>query len=67
VTQHLCEPRRYLTRNELAARWRVSRRTLERWAAEGYGPPVVAIGGNVRYRLTEIETWEARQTRSSRG
>ena len=51
---------RYLTQRELADRWRISPRTLERWRAEGYGPPWIVLGGSIRYRLGDIETFEAR-------
>ncbi|PWR02380.1 hypothetical protein DKT77_12650 [Meridianimarinicoccus roseus] len=52
-----------LTQRELAARWRVSPRTLERWRAEGYGPAWLTIGGSIRYRLADVLTFERAQRR----
>lgn len=52
----------HLTSNELAARWRVTVRTLERWRAELYGPAWITIGGSIRYRMTDVLAWEAAQT-----
>lgn len=48
---------------ELARRWRKSVRTLQRWRAEGYGPPHILIGGTIHYRVGDILAFEARQTR----
>ena len=53
-------PPQYLTQRQLADRWRISPRTLERWRAAGYGPPWIVLGGSIRYRLGDIETFEAR-------
>ncbi|SFD42882.1 helix-turn-helix transcriptional regulator [Roseivivax sediminis] len=49
----------YLTTRELAERWRVTCRTLERWRAEPYGPGWVTIGGAIRYRREDVLAWEA--------
>lgn len=56
----------HLTQAELARRWRMSGRTLERWRAERYGPAWIRIGGRILYRLEDILTYEDRQ-RSDRG
>jgi len=48
-----------LTPRELAERWRVSVRTLDRWRAGSYGPPWITIGGSIRYRMTDAQAWEA--------
>ena len=53
----------YLTQVELAARWRISPRTLERWRWAGEGPRFIKIGGLVRYRFEDIEGFEAEQLR----
>ena len=45
----------------LAARWGVSRRTLQRWRQEGIGPKYLKLGGRVVYELTEIEAFEDQQ------
>lgn len=48
-----------LTQRDLEARWKISGRTLERWRAELYGPAWVTLGGSIRYRLDDIERFEA--------
>ncbi len=55
----------HVTQTELARRWSISPRTLERWRWIGEGPRFLKIGGRVLYRLDEIEAFESRQTRSS--
>ena len=50
---------------ELAARWRISPRTLERWRWTGEGPRFVKLGGRVVYRLSDIEEYEQAMVRSS--
>ena len=57
----------YLTQVELAVRWRISPRTLERWRWAGDGPRFIKIGGLVRYRLEDIEGFEAEQLRQITG
>lgn len=47
-----------LLQGELARRWKLSPRTLERFRYEKKGPPYVRIGGRVVYRVTDIETFE---------
>ncbi len=51
----------YLTQRELAQRWKISGRTLERWRADVYGPAWILIGGSIRYRLEDVLAWEAGQ------
>ncbi|MBL4543495.1 MAG: helix-turn-helix domain-containing protein [Rhodobacteraceae bacterium] len=48
----------HLNQVELAARWKISPRTLERWRWTGEGPAYVKIGGRVVYRLDDVETYE---------
>ncbi len=55
----------HLNQGELAARWRISPRTLERWRWLGQGPRYLKIGGRVIYRLDDIETYETAQLRRS--
>lgn len=50
----------------VAARWGKSPRTLQRWRAEGYGPPFIRIGGTIHYRVADILEFEARQRRGGR-
>jgi Helix-turn-helix domain len=57
----------YLTQVELAVRWRISPRTLERWRWAGDGPRFIKIGGLVRYRFEDIEAFEQQQLRQITG
>ena len=57
----------YLTQVELALRWRISPRTLERWRWAGEGLPFTKVGGRVLYSLSDIEAYEAAQTRCVTG
>jgi hypothetical protein len=56
---------RHLNQKELAARWNLSHRTLERWRWIGEGPQYLKIGGRVVYRLEDVEAVEADQIRKS--
>lgn len=56
---------RHLNQIELAQRWRISPRTLERWRWLGKGPQYLKIGGRVIYRLEDVETFEAEKRRES--
>ncbi len=51
-------PTQHLIQAELAARWRISERTLERRRYLRQGPPYVKIGAHVVYRLVDIEAYE---------
>jgi len=48
-----------LTQKELARRWAISHRTLERWRWTGEGPDYLKLGGRVIYRLEDITAFEA--------
>lgn len=52
---------RYLTDNQLAERYGVHRVTIWRWVKgpNGFPHPVKLAGGCSRWRLSEIERWEA--------
>ena len=54
---------RHLTQVQVADRWQMSVRTLERWRWLGQGPSFMKLGGRVAYRLEDIETFEAEQLR----
>ena len=56
TTQNMNEA--LLTPREVAARFRVSTRTLETWRFAGRGPKYLRIGGHVRYRPSDIHEWE---------
>ena len=51
----------FLTQAELAARFRVSPRTLERWRWLKTGPNYTKLGGRVVYALADVETYERRR------
>lgn len=51
------------TTEQLAARLSITRGTLEKWRMSGKGPAFLKFGrslrgGSVRYRLSDIMTWE---------
>ena len=48
----------FLNQMELAQRWRVSHRTLETWRWLCKGPAYIKLGGQVRYRLTDVAEFE---------
>lgn len=47
-----------LSQIELAARWKISQRTLERWRWAQEGPRYLKLGGRVIYRLSDVEAFE---------
>lgn len=49
--------------HDVADRWDVSPRTLQRWRALKYGPAFVVIGGGPRYRVGDVLAFEAQQRR----
>lgn len=51
---------------ELARRWRISPRTLERWRWIGEGPAYLKLGGSVAYRLEDVLAYEAAQRRTTK-
>lgn len=55
----------HLSQRELAERWTLSERTLERWRAIGWGPCFLKIGGRVVYRLEDVEAYERNCLRAS--
>ena len=56
---------KHLNQIDLARRWSISPRTLERWRWLGQGPRYIKIGGRVVYRVEEVEAFETQQTRAS--
>lgn len=49
-----------LTKEELAARWKVTTKTIETWVKDGCCPKPVKLGKRrIRFRLTDIEQHEA--------
>ena len=49
---------RCISQNELAQRWQISEATLERWRSQRQGPQFLRLGGQVRYRLVDVESYE---------
>ena len=54
----------YLTEAEVAHRYHLSTRTVQRWRSTGVDePPFVRMGARrVMYRLSDCEAWAAGQT-----
>jgi hypothetical protein len=53
-------PRRvhHLSQLDLARRWAISPRTLERWRWTGEGPRYIKLVGRIVYRLEDVEVFE---------
>ena len=64
--RHPDEAERHLTQLDLARRWRLSTRTLERWRWLRYGPAYLRLGKVVVYRLEDVQAFEASQRRVAR-
>ena len=57
---------RHLNQINLADRWNISHRTLERWRWTGEGPQFLKLGGRVVYRSEDVEAFEASRLRLAR-
>ena len=55
-------PRHFLTKKEIAARWCVTVRTVERLVRDGKCPPVTRIGRRVLFGIEAVEAWERKKT-----
>lgn len=55
----------HISQSQLAERWQLSEATLERWRSEGIGPVFLKLRGQVRYRLEDIQAFEAESLRAS--
>ncbi len=53
----------YLSEKELARRWGLSHRTLERWRHDAEGPAYLRLGGRIVYRVDDIEAYEVASQR----
>jgi len=51
----------FLDQTELAARWRLSPRTLERWRCFKTGPCFFRLGGKVLYSTEDVLAFERRR------
>jgi hypothetical protein len=61
------EALRHLTQLDLARRWRISPRTLERWRSLRQGPAFLRLGAAIVYRLEDVETFETKQRHEAAG
>jgi hypothetical protein len=53
----------HLNQVQLARRWSLSPRTLERWRWREQGPAYLKVGGRVVYRLEDVEAFEGASAR----
>ena len=56
----------HFTQGDLAARWQMSERSLERRRYQRQGPPYIKIGARVLYRLEDIQAYEIAHLRLGR-
>ena len=56
---------RCMTQTELAEHWQISEATLERWRTEAGGPVFLKLGAQVRYRVRDVQAFEAEVLRES--
>jgi len=56
---------RCMTQTGLAERWQISEATLERRRTESGGPVFLKLGNQVRYRVQDVEAFEAEVLRAS--
>lgn len=55
----------FIDQKQLARRWAMSPRTLERWRWLRQGPVYFKLGGKVVYRLADIEGFEREHVRDA--
>lgn len=48
----------FFTPQQLAQRWHISEKTLERWRMHGTGPLYYKIGGRVLYGMDQVQAHE---------
>ena len=58
---YVTSPGPFLSTCDLAIRWQLSPRTLQRWRLSRKGPLFCRIGRAIRYRLEDITSFEALQ------
>lgn len=64
VNTQIMSNTQHLTSEELTERFGLpSKRTLDNWAYRGIGPAYLRIGRHRRYRLEDVEAYEAAQRR----
>ena len=52
---------RWITRQELADRYGLPVKTPAEWATKGTGPRYAKFGRHVRYRMSDVMSWERAQ------
>lgn len=57
VQERQTEDPEFITPREYAARVRTTRRTIQRWAHDGYGPKPIRLRGRVLYRSADLRDW----------
>jgi predicted DNA-binding transcriptional regulator AlpA len=55
----------FFTEKQLAERWNISVKAIQRWRVVGQGPRWVKLGAAVRYPLAEIERYEDQAIRAN--
>jgi helix-turn-helix protein len=58
---------KHFDQKQLADRWGISPKTLERWRWLGQDPKFLKLGGRIAYRLEDIEAFEMQQLRQVTG
>lgn len=56
--------RPHLSEQELADRWLLSARTLQRWRQAGTGPVFLRLGRRIVYRRSDVEHFEEAQAQT---
>jgi hypothetical protein len=51
----------WITRPDLAARWKMPIATLNQWGSQGRGPKYAKFGKHCRYKLSDVIAWENAQ------
>lgn len=57
MTTATAQRHEYMDTRQAAAYLGISINTLNCWRSRREGPPFVKIGGNVRYRLVDLDGW----------
>ena len=55
-----------MTVTQVADLLQVAPRTLYNWRSAGKGPPGFRVGGQLRYRRSDVETWLDAQAKEGR-
>ena len=61
------QPKAALKEHELAVRWGLSVKTLQRWRQKQLGPVFCKLGARVIYLLADVEAFERRYARYGTG